>query len=141
MTTGFNEYTRAAAWLTATLSTPPITGVSGVYEHPAPQGAVFPLITFSQQSEIDLEVINANRVWADFIFVVRVIGQTASSLSLQAIADEIDKRLHRTNGVTVDSQVISSVRLSVFHQSEEFQGLEYRHSGGLYELLVQPLSP
>ena len=136
-----NEYVSAMAWITATLTTPPIAGVTGVYEHPAPQLSVYPLITVQQQSELDLEVINAHRVWAEFIFLVRVIGQTASTLSLKAIADEIDARLHRTSGTTSDSQVISSTRISVFHMPEEAQGVEYRHLGGLYELLVQPLSP
>ena len=73
--------------------TPPIAGVTGVYEHPAPQLSVYPLITVQQQSELDLEVINAHRVWAEFLFLVRVIGQTASTLSLKAIADEIQGRL------------------------------------------------
>jgi hypothetical protein len=136
-----NEYVSAATWLTETLTTPPIAGVTAVCEHPAPQLSVYPLITFQQQSELDLEVINAHRVWAEFQFLVRVIGQTASSLDLKAIADEIDARLHRTSGTTSDSQVISSTRKYVFHMPEEAQGVEYRHLGGLYELLVQPLNP
>lgn len=139
---GFSEYPRAATWLTTVLTTPPITGLTGgVHEHPGPQGSVYPMVTFQQQSEVDLSVINAHRVWAEFLILVRVIGQTASTVSLEAIADEIDARLHRVSGTTTDAQVISSVRESSFHMAEAVQGVEYRHLGGLYQLLVQPTHP
>ncbi len=138
-----NEYPRAAEWLYATLhgDSALMAAVSGIYEHPAPQGSTYPVVTFQQQAEVDVEVIDANRVWAEFTILVRVIGQTASTASLKAAADRLDALLHRVSGVTADSQVISCVRTEVFHLAEEVNGVSYRHLGGLYSLLVQPLNP
>lgn len=136
-----NEYPRAAKWLYQTLTTPPIPGIRTVSEHPAPQGSPRPTITFLLQAPDDLTVVGEDRVWAAFLMLVTAIDQTESTASLRPYADEIDRRLHGTDGVADDARVISSVRLSAFHADEVDDGVPYRRLGGLYELLVQPLNP
>jgi hypothetical protein len=135
-----NEFTRATTWLYATLTTPPISGAAGVFEHPAPEATASPWITFGQQAETDLAVIGERRVWADFLFLVRAISKGESSKALESIVDEIDSRLHRASGTTSDGRVVASVREEVFSFAEEDHGVIYKHLGGLYRLLVQPLS-
>lgn len=137
-----NEYPRAAEWLYATLTTPAIAGLTGgVHEHPAPQGTAYPAITFSLQAATDVGELAEHRIWAELLLLVRAWGQTRSTASLRAIADEIDARLHRGSGTTSDGRVISSVRLEAHHDRNVADGIEYRALGGIYQLLVQPLSP
>jgi hypothetical protein len=135
-----NEYPRAQRWLYQTLTTPPITGVGTVSEHPAPQGSPQPVITYSLQAPDDLMVVGEDRVWAAMLMLVTVSKATESTRSLMAIADEIDRRLHGADGVADDGRVISSVRQTLFHADEINDGVQYRRLGGIYELLVQPLN-
>lgn len=136
-----NEYPRLAKWLYTTLTTPPIPGIKTVSEHPAPQGSLRPTITFLLQAPDDLTVVGEDRVWATFVMLVTATNQTESTASLKPYADEIDKRLHGTDGVADDARIISSVRLSAFQSDELNDGVPYRRLGGIYELLVQPLNP
>jgi hypothetical protein len=136
-----NEYPRAAKWLYERLTSPPISGVQTVTEHPGPQGALRPAITFLLMAPDDLMVIGDARVWAEFLMLVTAVDQTESTDSLRAIADEIDARLHRAEGDVDDARVISSTRVSAFHAAEVSDGVPYRRLGGTYSLLVQPISP
>lgn len=135
-----NEYPRAQRWLYQTLTTPPITGVGTVSEHPAPQSAPKPVITYQLQAPDDLMVVGEDRVWAAMLMLVTVSNATESTRSLMAIADEMDRRLHGAQGVADDGRIISCVRQTVFHTDELNDGVPYRRLGGLYELLVQPLN-
>lgn len=136
-----NEYPRAAKWLYTVLTQPPIPGVAIVSEHPAPQGSARPAVTFNLQAPDDLIVIGEHRVWAEFLMLVTVSDQTESTASLKGAADEIDARLHRTDGIADDGRIISSTRVSAFHADELTDGVPWRRLGGLYSLLVQPLNP
>lgn len=133
-----NEYTRAARWLATTLDG--ITDVTAVYEAPAPQDAAYPCVTFDQAHASDLTEIGAHRIWADLTFLVAAVTKGLSTLALEAIADEIDTRLHRASGTTSDGRVVSSVRLEPFHDRPVEDGVTYVRLGGLYQLLVQPLN-
>lgn len=136
-----NEYPRAQRWLYQTLTVPPIPGVGTVSEHPAPQGAPRPWLTYQLQAPDDLMVVGEDRVWAAMLMLVTVGNQTESTRSLMAIADEIDRRLHGSDGIAEDGRIISSVRQTVFHADDLQDGVPYRRLGGIYELLVQPLNP
>jgi hypothetical protein len=96
-------------------------------------------VTFQQEAETDLAVISEHRIWADSLFLVRATKATRSTEELKAIADEIDARLHRADGTTTDGRVLSSVRSGGYHDTEITDGVTYKHLGGHYALLVQPL--
>lgn len=133
-----NEYTRAARWIAATLDG--ISDVSGIYEAPAPQDAAFPCITFDQTEADDITEVAAHRIAADFLFRVLAVTKGQSTLALEAIADDIDSRLHRAAGTTSDGRVLASVRIGPFHDRPVEDGVTYVRLGGLYRLLVQPLN-
>lgn len=137
-----NEYPRAAKWLYGVLTSPPISGIATVGEHPIPQGKPYPGITYQLQGSDDLTVVGEARVWAEFQMLVTAVGQTQSTESLRTAADAIDARLHGlhgTYGPAGDAAVISSTRISVFHTDEINDGVPYRRLGGIYSLLVQPI--
>lgn len=136
-----NEYPRAIKWLYQVLTSPAISGVAIVSEHPAPQGSTGPWLTYALQAPDDLTVVGEDRVWAEFQMLVTVTDQTESTYALMPIADEIDSRLHGADGTVDDAAVISSVRLNAFHADELDDGVPYRRLGGIYALLVQPINP
>lgn len=141
---GFSAYTRATRWLYAQLTTSPISGIVGVYEDDAPEGATDAddvWIEFELQAPgQDLGVVGEQRVWTEFAFLVRAITRGRSTIALEAVADEIDNRLHRKSGTTSDGRVIQATRSEDSQDSWLKQGVEYRGLGGIFNLIVQPLT-
>lgn len=138
-----NEVTRAAKWLYSRLAADGVLAAAapgGIHEHPAPPGTASPLITYQLQAPVDVKVVPDKRVWAEMVYLVRAIGQGRSYVVLEAAADRLDVLLDRADGATSDARVISCTRDSAYALSEERNGVEYRHLGGLFRLLVQPSS-
>lgn len=137
-----NEYPRALKWLYETLTDPAITTIDdAVYEHPGPGDSPDRAITYALQAPDDLVVVGEERVWAEFLMLVAVRDKTESTYSLKDVADEIDVRLHGTDGPVDEHFVISSTRIAPFHAAELVDGVPYRRLGGIYSLLVQPANP
>lgn len=141
--TGFAAYPRATTWLYETLTTPAIDDVVGVYEDAAPQDAVGETSRWIEFEEFgpgqDVAEIGEQRIWTEFAFLVRGVMRGRSTQALKDIADAIDTRLHRANGVDVgDGLVLSCVRDQEHHDSWLEMGVEYRGLGGLFHIIVQP---
>jgi len=74
------------------------TGIcTRVYDSIADQDEeTFPLIVFSMQAALDDFMTNAaRRVWASYLFQVKVIGKNHTYAELSPIASRIDALLHR----------------------------------------------
>lgn len=115
---------------------------SRVYADKAPQGAALPYIVFSVQGAFDdLTDVGAVRVWANLLYLVKVIGQGESYSALQATADAIDARLHKVRGPVGSTHYVDScIREQPFRMAETpASGVSYRHLGGLYRLRVRAL--
>lgn len=113
----------------------------GWHEHPAPEGTVFPYGTFQvQASGEDVDAVGAHRIFEEIVLLVRVVHQGRSTIGLKPAVDRMDVLLHRASGTTDGGRVISCVREGTFHLPEISQGKHYRHLGGLYRVLAQPLS-
>jgi hypothetical protein len=113
-----------------------------VYADEAPQGAAMPYVVFNLQGGFDdLTEVGAVRVWANLLYLVKVIGQGTSYTALQPTVDAIDARLHRASGpVGSTAYVDSCVREQPFRMPETTpSGVSYRHLGGLYRLRVRAL--
>lgn len=140
---GFTAYTRATTWVYGQLTTVPITGVVGVYEDAAPEGATSAddvWIEFELENPgDDVMEVGAQRIWTEFVFLVRALKRGRSTKALEAVADEIDNRLHRKAGTTSDGRVLYSSRDREDQESWLREGVEYRAAGGFYNLIVQPL--
>lgn len=142
---GFAAYPVATTWLYSTLTTAPITGVSGVYEDAAPEETTSHSsiwIEFeAMASGTDVAEVAEQRIWTEYAFLVRAITRGRDTIGLTAIVTEIDNRLHRANGSTADGQVISSTRSQEEQDHWVEQGVEYRALGGIYNVIVQRLIP
>lgn len=125
-----NEIAAAESYIYGKLS-----GLLGgrVYSGMAPASATYPLIVFSMQSPgADVIVVGGERVWAEPLMFVRVIGKTASLASIASTAAAIDAALHNTNS----GDVVWCVRESPFSQAFEQDGIQYRTLGGFYRCRV-----
>lgn len=105
-----------------------------IYDSLAPKGSAFPYILIQvTDTGADLMVVDANRVWTESLWLVRVIGQIGSFSTLETIDDRIDTLLHRQSG----GNVLACVREQPFVFTETLDGIQYRHLGGIYRLYVQ----
>lgn len=135
-------YTRATAFLYGKLTTPAISGVSGVHEITAPQGSTDKTSKWIEFESMapgeDVAEVGAQRIWTDFVFRIVAASRSESVASLEAIADEIYSRLHRSSGSVTGGEVISCVRTEEIVIPDIAQGVEYRELGGFFALIVQP---
>lgn len=135
-------YTRATTYLYGKLTSPPISGVLDVYEDNAPQGATQAdslWIEFELMAPgADVAEIAEQRIWTEFAFRITACCRGRSTKALEAVADEIYSRLHRSNGTVAGGDVISATRSDEVVGNDLAQGIEYRQLGGIYNLIVQP---
>lgn len=143
---GFFAYPEAITWLYATLTNPPITGVTNggldVFEDDAPEGATSVESLWIEYEPFapgaDVAEIAEQRIWTEFAFFVRACKRGRSTMALKDVANEIDNRLHRADGTTTDGLILSCTRSDERADNALEQGNEYRSLGGLYHLIVQP---
>lgn len=131
-----------AKWIYETLSADAtITGIvsTRIYRDVAPQGAAFPCIVLQLQSPgNDLNGVGGVRVFNTSQWTVKAInagGEYSGNLSI--LATRIDTLLHDKHA-TVDSDgQVWCVRVRPFQMPEIDNGVQYRHSGGVYEVTAQ----
>lgn len=135
------ETTVIARWLYTKLAADSsLTAIVGtrIYEQPAPQEAVYPLVVFQLQTTDDVSAVGGIRVMTTAEYLVRVIGQSANvTSSLLTAAERIDAVLHRASGSVTGGAVIGAVRLRPFVLAETDGPVQYRHLGGIYRLWAQ----
>jgi len=116
-----------------------ISQVARVAIDTAPQGTPFPYVLAGNLSAQDVSKVGAIRVMVECVYVVRgVIAGQVYSPALAAIADRIDALIHRQSGaIAGGGSIVASYREQVFRLPEVTSGVQYRHLGGQYRLLVQ----
>lgn len=98
----------------------------------------FPVIVFSMQAALDdLALNNAKRVWASYLFQVKVIGKNHAYSELSPIASRIDTLIHRGAGTVTGGAVIACTRDRTVRYPEPTDGVIYRHLGGVYRIIAQ----
>lgn len=142
MTAGL-ELLAARQWLYATLAADTLLAavVAGrIYTEQAPEDATFPLVLLTELSPgDDLRVVGTGRIWADPLFLVRGVAQTASfGGTLVTIAGRIETALNGKAGTATNGRVWSCVRERPFSLAETVTpgGTQYRHLGGVYRVCV-----
>lgn len=137
-----SEPVAADTFVYARLTAAPALLSSRVYAAEAPEGATLPYVVFSLMGGFDdLAEVGAVRVWANLLYLVKVIGQGTSYAALEPTVNAIDARLHRASGpVGATAYVDSCVREQPFRMTETTpSGVAYRHAGALYRLRVRLL--
>lgn len=127
-------------WLRSLLVAVPAVNdaVSGrMYADQAPQDTGFPLVLWSLQSAPDVIGQGTFRIMTRCNYIVKVIGQTRSYWDLWPIYDALDGAIHGKGSDTVAAHIFACMRHEEFRMTEFTEGKEYRHLGGIYEILTQ----
>lgn len=108
------------------------------------RGVSYPGVVYQRQAGTDIRgATEATRIGSNLLYVVRGVAQAESLLgALQTIDERIDAVLHRSSGSVVLGSatigtVIACVRVQPFELTEDDEGIEWRHLGGIYRLMVQ----
>lgn len=135
------ELTAAAQWLYATLAADATLGglVSArIYADLAPESAAYPMLVFQFQSGEDLDAAGGIRVLANTEWLIRGIHTTTTyGGALGSIAARVDALLHAASGTAADGLVIACTRTRPFQMAAVTDGVQYRHEGGFYTVIVQ----
>lgn len=112
--------------------------VSEVYADVAPMDAVYPFILVSLQDGVDEIGLGGEFIVSGLSYVVRAVGQGASYLPLESIAERIKAVLHKATGATGNGEVFECLQTApIAYPETGSDGQQYRHLGGLYELVVR----
>lgn len=138
------EVTRLLRWLDTTLKgDSTLAGLIGgrIYFGVAPQGAQYPLVRVLYDAADDLDGLGAARIWSDGEIAVVAIGQTASPLALEAIADRLDALLHGASATLDPVEIYSIVRTRPIWRTAPAgtTGVIYSQLGGTYSVQVGAL--
>lgn len=120
-------------WLYGKLSG--VSGVSGrVYANVAPINSDFPLILYQMQTGSEIPSFRERRSFGiSSEWLVRAVGQTMSLTELESVADQMHAAIERLR----DGLVVGCVRTQPFVMTEEIDGLQYHHLGGIYQIWVR----
>lgn len=130
----------ADAFIIARLKAPPAVCGGRVYVDEPAASATLPYVLFSEQGGFDdVSEVGAVRIWAQLVYLVRIVGAGVSYAPLRADADLLDARLDRASGPAGPAGYVDScVRERSFRMPERTPGgATYRHLGGLYRLRVR----
>ncbi len=137
-----NAIVAAERWLYATLTgDATLAGIVGnrVYGHVVPGGATVPYVFYSfQGAPDDTTTINAETIWSELVYAVRMVSKVESFTTVEAGAAAIHGAIHRERGSNISGDILACVQERPFAMIElDRDGFELRHLGGLYRLYVQ----
>lgn len=103
------------------------------------QGSGYPLVLWTQQSALDDEYVNNERIWTNCVVTVRGLAeQNSFGGDLKTIAQRLDGALHKQSASTTDGRVYACVRIRAFRMIETLPGGEQiRHLGGVYRIYAK----
>lgn len=107
---------------------------SGAFNTQPPEGTPYPIVTYQFVSSVDYAAVGAYRIWANMLYLIKVIGDTANFADLNAAFARIDALLQRASGTATDGTVWSCVREQVIRQPDFIAGRQYAVTGALWRI-------
>lgn len=113
--------------------------VSAAVEHPAPQDAAWPVVTWQVTDTTDALGLGTIRHLTVVEVLVRAVASETSTVALAPTASAIDAALVSGVSRVYDlGQVYGCVRLRPFRMTEMDSGQRLTHLGGIYRISVGP---
>lgn len=133
-----------AEWIVAKIESDAtiMASISGAYFGIIPPDVSLPAVRFHVQVPHDVRGAGtpAQRIMTRLDWLIAVVTEGRALAQLVTIADRLDLLLNNVNGVTSTLRVLSCVRLEPFSMfEEEDTPVGYRHAGGIYRTIVQPI--
>lgn len=103
----------------------------------------YPFVIFSLNTATDKLATAGDRVYCDFLWLVKAVGKETGYAAIAAAANRIDAALQNAAAAVITSggvnyTVMGAYRERAIHYSEPASGVAYYHLGGLYRVLVDP---
>lgn len=137
-----SELAMAYAWIDSTLradSALMAASSGGVWQGAADIGTLPPFTLYARQSDLDVQTVNAVRIYASLLIQIKAIGPASVYSALVTIANRIDALFDgkRNVGLPVGG-VLESYREGQFELPEVIApGVLWTSLGGLYRINVQ----
>lgn len=124
-------------WLYQTLVADQTLAALGIHADEVPEGEGLPAVVYQFRGGSDLRGVGPTLVWANLLYLVKVIGQGRSTLALTPYTRLISQRLHAASGATVEGTVLMCVREGLYKLPEYTDGEHYRHVGAFWRIYAQ----
>ncbi len=109
-----------------------------VYANVAPEGALFPYITFSLQAAKDNLGAFGQRILVDARYLVRVVMPGMGPGALYPAANRIDALLSTgtVNAVVAGVTIMGCTRVESIRMEHALENVRYQFVGGMYRILM-----
>jgi hypothetical protein len=124
--------------LVGMLAPPPTGYAKAIYHEQAPQNAQFPLVIFSRSSGVPTDTFGEPGALDTDVWLVKAIDDEHSSDNAEAIASRVQQLLNDATLSISGANHLYLRRESDVEYAEVAQGVEYRHHGSLYRLVIEP---
>lgn len=135
-----SESQRVARWITQTLNADVVLMalITGVYEQPAKQGSLHPMVVFNQMSEVDIATGDSlKRIMTNSLWLVRGVVDDTSFETATSIADRLDTLLQNASGTADGADIFHCSREQGYRMVDDTSGKQFRHLGGIYRIFAQ----
>lgn len=106
----------------------------GVWNTQADEGSGYPLVLYQFMSGIDYAAVGAVRIWANMLYLVKVVADSADFSVMNSAIARIDTLLHRASGSVADGTVWSCTREQVVRLPDQVANRQFRQAGATYRL-------
>ncbi len=137
-----SEIAMAYAWVDSTCradSALMAASTGGVWQGMADIGVQPPFTVYGRQSDIDVDTVNAVRLWASILLQIKAVGMASNWTALVVIANRIDALFGNVRSVGIPGGgVISSTReQQIAMDDPPIAGAAWTNLGGLYRIALQ----
>lgn len=141
---GANEASLGLAWILSTLQGDSQMGElapGGFHRGKAPVGTATPYVIFNHQSGTDITTINAVRLYSDYLYQIKAVGEASKTAAVFSAAKRIDALFGGplATPTLVTGGIIHSCNRQSPVQYDEMRpdGVQIVHSGGLHRIEIQ----
>lgn len=111
-----------------------------IYTRRVPQGGTYPAVVYAQLAGVDTTALGMIRALTRTRYAVKAVDQTASIVTLDAIARRVDQLLQGGVAQLANGLQLGCIRLSILALDGAEQGIEYRQIVQTYEIVVKETS-
>jgi hypothetical protein len=114
------------------------TAIGGIWQGNAPIGTSGLYVSIGQQSNTDVNTMNAVRVFSSILLLIKAVSLSSDFVNLTTAANRIDALFQGQKNIALSpGYMLSSYREQEISYEEVSVGNQYSHLGGLYRVLLQ----
>lgn len=112
--------------------------LGGIWQGNAPMGTVGLYVSIGQQSNTDVNTINAVRIFSSILLLIKAVSKSSDWDNIVIANNRIDALFQGQKNIALSpGYMLSSYREQEVSYEEVSAGIQYSHLGGLYRVLIQ----